>query len=163
MKKLPHHDMTWKSLLAFAKENGINVKHKKKADIIKELDEHYAVPDEVKVDIKNLENMEEVKAPTVKFEGIKDLPKKKKEKKESHPIFNDIKEVMPSLKAYKKLQSISSHANINQRVAEIFLEHIETQKNAPLNLSCGVCKPRYYNRLIQGYNILAEEHGKPTI
>jgi len=43
------------------------------------------------------------------------------------------------------------------------LKYIEEDKNIRLNLGCGICKQRYYQRMIAGYNRLVEEHGGERI
>ncbi len=89
----------------------------------------------------------------VEFKGIK----------ETHPLFEEIEEYLPHLKAYKKIKAISSVKEVTTAIATLFMKYIETDKRAGLNLSCGWCKSRYYERMIYGYNKLAEEYGRECI
>jgi len=131
-----YRDLKWHDLRSFATSQGIDTRKKKKRTILEELDG--MLPKAKKLE---------------PFKGIK----------ETHPLFDEIKEYIPHLKAYKKIKAISSVKEVTTAIATLFMKYIETDKRAGLDLSCGRCKSRYYERMIYGYNKLAEEYGRECI
>mgnify|MGYP003680850431 CR=1 FL=1 len=83
--------------------------------------------------------------------------------KQEHPLFEEVEPYLPYLKAYKKLNAISPNPEVNEAIATLFLKYIEQDKNVRINLGCGICKQRYYQRMIAGYNRLVEEYGGKCI
>ena len=80
-----------------------------------------------------------------------------------HPIFEEIKDYIPYLKAFKKLKAVSPVKEVNVAIATLFMKYIEEQKNIAINLGCGICKHKYYERLIAGYNKLVDQYGGDKI
>lgn len=142
-----YRDLKWHDLRSFATSQGIDTRKKKKRTILEELDG--ILPFIVYKEISDNYLLNEV----VEFKGIK----------ETHPLFEEIEEYLPHLKAYKKIKAISSVKEVTTAIATLFMKYIETDKRAGLNLSCGRCKSRYYERMIYGYNKLAEEYGRECI
>ena len=104
----------------------------------------------VKVEIiRLLDNYEALKP----FKGIK----------ETHPFFIEVQEVLPHIKAFKKVKSYSREPNVNKRIAELFMTYIETDKNAVINTKCGSCLESLYHRMVINYNIMAEKYGEEPI
>jgi len=128
-----YKELKWGALKSYAKTLGINTKGLKRFEIEQKIRDLNVVP----------------------FKGVK----------ETHPLFNDpeIEELIPYLKAYKKIGAVSSIGDINKKVAIKFHEHIETDKGAVLNLGCGNCIPKYYKRFAHNYDLLATEYGEPLL
>lgn len=142
---MDYHELPWGQLKSFAKSQDINTKGLKRIEILEMLDSFNS-------EVKEEET-------TIKFKGIKELPKKEYK----HPLFKEVKPYLPHLKAYKKLKATSAVEGVSVGIATLFMKHIETDKNAAINLKCGRCISRYYERMVNGYNILAEKYGEPTI
>jgi len=137
-----YRDLKWSDLRAFATSQDINTKGKKKVEILEELDSLLPKKKESFVALSKLEP----------FKGVKELP----------AIFEEIKDYLPALKAYQKIKAYSNVEGVSKGIAELFMKHIETDKNAVINLA-GCCIGKYYPRLINGYNKLCIEYGEPTI
>ena len=134
-----YRELKWGALKSYATKLGINTKGMTKVALLECL---AAMPDEA-------HEVEEL----TPFNGIK----------QEHPLFNDVEPYLPYLKAYKKLNAISRDSKVNEAIATLFLKYIEQDKNIRLNLGCGICKQRYYQRMIAGYNRLVEEYGGERI
>jgi len=130
-----YRELKWGALKSYATKLGINTKGMTKVVLLEWLD---AMPDVA-------HGIEEL----TPFTGIK----------QEHPLFEEIKDYLPYLKAYKKLNAISRDPKINKAIAALFLKYIEEDKNIRLNLGCGICKQRYYQRMIAGYNRLVDKYG----
>ena len=103
----------------------------------------------VKVEIIRLLDNAELKT----FKGIK----------ETHPFFIEVQEVLPHIKAFKKVKSYSREPKVNERIAELFMTYIETDKNAVINTKCGDCLQSLYHRMVINYNIMAKKYGEEPI
>ena len=134
-----YRELKWGALKSYATKLGINTKGMTKVALLECL---AAMPEEA-------HEVEEL----TPFNGIK----------QEHPLFNDVEPYLPYLKAYKKLNAISRDSKVNEAIATLFLKYIEQDKNIRLNLGCGICKQRYYQRMIAGYNRLVEEYGGERI
>jgi hypothetical protein len=143
---MDYRDLKWGELKSFAKSQGINTKGKKKVDILDELD--YL--------------NEEIVVRTIKGEPTDD-PYIFKAIKQSHPFFEEVEPYIPYLIAYNKIGSVSNIEGVSKGIATIFMKYIETDPNAVVNLKCGRCIPRYYKRLVAGYNRMADEYGRDKI
>jgi hypothetical protein len=121
-----YRELKWGALKSYATKLGINTKGMTKEVLLEWLD---AMPDVA-------HGIEELKP----FKGIK----------QHHPLFDEIKDYLPYLKAYKKLNAVSR-------------DHIETQKNAKVNIGCGRCVNSYYQRMVANYNKLVDEYGGDKI
>ena len=131
---MDYRELKWGALRSYASKLGINTKGMTKELILEWLD---AMPDEAHG--KHLEP----------FKGIK----------QKHPLFEELEPYLPHLKAYKKVKAISPLKEVNEAIATLFVKYIETQKNVRVNLGCGICRQKYYERMIAGYNKLVEEYG----
>jgi hypothetical protein len=165
-----YRDLKWHDLRSFATSQGIDTRKKKKRTILEELDGMFILHKEGKpfVAMSKLEPFKGIKEPSLlSDEWIESLVNGAKVKFHNrlnpHPLFDEIKEYIPHLKAYKKIKAISSVKEVTTAIATLFMKYIETDKRAGLNLSCGRCKSRYYERMIYGYNKLAEEYGRECI
>jgi len=136
---MDYRELKWGALKSYATKLGINTKGMTKVAL---LDCLAAMPEKA-------HKVEELKP----FKGIK----------QKHPLFEEVKDYLPYLKAYKKLNAISRDPKVNKAIATLFLKYIEEDKNIRLNLGCGICKQRYYQRMIAGYNRLVEEYGGERI
>ena len=134
-----YRELKWGALKSYATKLGINTKGMTKEVLLEWLD---AMPDVA-------HGIEELKP----FKGIK----------QHHPLFDEVEPYLPYLKAYKKLNAISPNPQVNEAIATLFLKYIEQDKNVRMNLGCGICKQRYYQRMIAGYNRLVEEYGGERI
>ena len=132
---MDYRELKWGALKSYGTKLGINTKGMTKQVLLEWLD---AMPDVA-------HGVEELKP----FTGIK----------QSHPLFDEVEPYLPYLKAYKKLHAISPVPEVNKAIAALFLKYIEEDKNIRLNLGCGICKQRYYERMIAGYNRLVDEYG----
>ena len=141
---MDYRKLKWGALRSYATKLGINTKGMPKQVLLEWLD---ALPD-VAHGIKNA-SFTFANEELTPFTGIK----------QEHPLFDEIKDYLPYLKAYKKLHAISPVPEVNKAIAALFLKYIEEDKNIRLNLGCGICKQRYYERMIAGYNRLVEEYG----
>ncbi len=130
-----YRELKWGALKSYATKLGINTKGMTKAVLLEWLD---AMPDVA-------HGIEELKP----FKGIK----------QHHPLFDEIKDYLPYLKAYKKLNAVSRDSKINKAIATLFVKYIETQKNAKVNIGCGRCVNSYYQRMVANYNKLVDEYG----
>jgi len=137
-----YRELSWSELRSFATSQGIDIKGKKKVEILEELD-NILPQSKPFVALSKLEP----------FKGIK----------EEHPFFKEVEEYLPYLKAYKKLNAVSRVEGVTKAIATIFIKYIETDKRAKVNLKCGNCVNSYYRRLVHGYNKLAIEHGRECI
>ena len=136
---MDYRKLKWGALKSYATKLGINTKGMTKVAL---LDCLAAMP----------EQSHEVEELTP-FTGIK----------QDHPLFDEVEPYLPYLKAYKKLKAVSPMPEVNKAIATLFLKYIEEDKNIRLNLGCGVCTQRYYERMIAGYNRLVDEHGGDKI
>jgi len=134
-----YRELKWGALKSYATKLGINTKGMTKVVFLEWL---AAMPEEA-------HEVEELKP----FKGIK----------QEHPLFDEVEPYLPYLKAYKKLNAISREPKVNEAIATLFLKYIEQDKNIRLNLGCGICKQRYYQRMIAGYNRLVQEYGGERI
>tara|TARA_R110001632_G_scaffold13447_1_gene46202 strand:+ start:699 stop:1109 length:411 start_codon:yes stop_codon:yes gene_type:complete len=134
-----YRDLKWGALKSYGTKLGINTKGMTKQVLLEWLD---AMPDVA-------HGIEELKP----FTGIK----------QEHPLFDEVEPYLPYLKAYKKLKAVSPMPEVNKAIATLFLKYIEEDKNIRLNLGCGVCTQRYYERMIAGYNRLVDEYGGERI
>ena len=141
---MDYRNLKWGELKSFAKSQGIKTTGKKKVEILEELDN---MTPGVKVKLKVKPNF------LKEFKGIK----------EEHPFFKEAEPYVKYLKAYNKIKAVSNVEGVSKGIATIFMKYIETDKNAVINLNCGRCIPKYYERLYAGYNRMAKEHGEPTI
>ena len=142
---MDYRELSWHDLRSFATSQGIDTRKKKKRTILEELDGMFILHKEGKpfVAMSKLEH----------FKGIK----------ETHPLFEELEEYIPYLKAFIKIGSISSIDKVNKAIATLFMKYIEEDKSAAINLGCGRCKHRYYERMIAGYNRLAKEYERECI
>ena len=148
---MDYHELGWGELRSFAKSQDIDTKGLKRIEILEALD---SFNDLVKEETFTWVHIPcETKAKLEPFKGVK----------ETHPLFKEIEPYLPHLKAYAKLKAVSNVEGISEGIAVLFMKHIEEDKRAPINLGCGPCRDRYYKRMIQGYNKLAEKYGEPTI
>jgi hypothetical protein len=136
---MDYRQLKWGALKSYATKLGINTKGMTKQVLLEWLD---AMPDVA-------HGIEEL----TPFIGIK----------QDHPLFDEVAPYLPYLKAYKKLKAVSPMPEVNKAIATLFLKYIEEDKNIRLNLGCGVCTQRYYERMIAGYNRLVDEHGGDKI
>lgn len=136
---MDYRKLKWGALKSYATKLGINTKGMTKQILLEWLD---AMPDVA-------HGVEEL----TPFTGIK----------QDHPLFDEVEPYLPYLKAYKKLKAVSPMPEVNKAIATLFLKYIEEDKNIRLNLGCGVCTQRYYERMIAGYNRLVDEHGGDKI
>ena len=136
---MDYRELKWGALKSYATKLGINTKGMTKVALLECL---AAMPEKA-------HEVEELKP----FKGIK----------KEHPLFDEVEPYLPYLKAYKKLNAISREPKVNEAIATLFLKYIEQDKNIRLNLGCGICKQRYYQRMIAGYNRLVEEYGGERI
>ena len=136
---MDYRKLKWGALKSYATKLGINTKGMTKQVL---LDCLAAMPEEA-------HEVEEL----TPFTGIK----------QHHPLFDEVEPYLPYLKAYKKLNAISREPKVNEAIATLFLKHIEEDKNVRINLGCGICKQRYYQRMIAGYNRLVDEYGGERI
>tara|TARA_R110000787_G_scaffold5024_1_gene18767 strand:+ start:447 stop:860 length:414 start_codon:yes stop_codon:yes gene_type:complete len=130
-----YRELKWGALKSYGTKLGINTKGMTKEVLLEWLD---AMPDVA-------HGIEELKP----FTGIK----------QHHPLFDEIKDYLPYLKAFKKLKAVSPVPEVNKAIATLFMKYIEEQKNIRINLGCGRCKHSYYERMIAGYNKLVDEYG----
>ena len=136
---MDYRKLKWGALKSYATKLGINTKGMTKQILLEWLD---AMPDVA-------HGIEEL----TPFTGIK----------QDHPLFDEVEPYLPYLKAYKKLKAVSPMPEVNKAIATLFLKYIEEDKNIRLNLGCGVCTQRYYERMIAGYNRLVDEYGGERI
>ena len=136
---MDYRKLKWGALKSYATKLGINTKGMTKVAL---LDCLAAMPEEA-------HEVEEL----TPFTGIK----------QHHPLFDEVEPYLPYLKAYKKLNAISREPKVNEAIATLFLKHIEEDKNVRINLGCGICRQRYYQRMIAGYNRLVDEYGGERI
>jgi hypothetical protein len=134
-----YREMKWGALKSYGTKLGIDTKGMTKELLLEWLD---AMPD-VAHGIEQLEP----------FKGIK----------QNHPLFDEIKDYLPYLKAFKRLKAVSPVKEVNVAIATLFMKYIEEQKNIAINLGCGICKHKYYERLIAGYNKLVDQYGGERI
>jgi len=132
---MDYRQLKWGALKSYATKLGINTKGMTKVAL---LDCLAAMP----------EKAHEVEELTP-FTGIK----------QEHPLFDEVEPYLPYLKAYKKLNAISREDKVNEAIAILFLKYIEEDKNVRMNLGCGTCKERYYQRMIANYNKLVDKYG----
>ena len=137
---MDYRELKWGALKSYATKLNINTKGMTKSALLDCLD---AMPEMIHIVEEQLEP----------FKGIK----------QNHPLFDEIEPYLPYLKAFKKLNAISPVNEVTTAIATLFMKYIETDKRAALNLSCGRCRARYYERMIYGYNKLAEEYGRKCI
>jgi hypothetical protein len=135
---MDYRKLKWGALKSYGTKLGIDTKGMTKDVLLEWLD---AMPD-VAHGIEELEP----------FKGIK----------QHHPLFDEIKDYLPYLKAFKKLKAVSPVPEVNLAIATL-LKYIEEQKNIRINLGCGRCKHSYYERMIAGYNRLVDEYGGERI
>jgi hypothetical protein len=134
-----YRELKWGALKSYGTKLGINTKGMTKQILLEWLD---AMPDVA-------HGIEEL----TPFTGIK----------QDHPLFDEVEPYLPYLKAYKKLKAVSPMPEVSKAIATLFLKYIEEDKNIRLNLGCGVCTQRYYERMIAGYNRLVDEYGGDKI
>ena len=134
-----YRKLKWGALKSYGTKLGINTKGMTKQVLLEWLD---AMPEVA-------HGVEELKP----FTGIK----------QHHPLFDEVEPYLPYLKAYKKLNAISREDKVNEAIATLFLKHIEEDKNVRINLGCGTCKERYYQRMIANYNKLVDKYGGERI
>lgn len=180
---MDYHELGWGELRSFAKSQDIDTKGLKRIEILEALDSFndlvkeetftwVHIPCETKA---KLEPFKGVKSDVIEDDEPKPLSKEWEDnlvaeakqrlnhKIDPHPLFKEIEPYLPHLKAYAKLKAVSNVEGISEGIAVLFMKHIEEDKRAPINLGCGPCRDRYYKRMIQGYNKLAEKYGEPTI
>jgi len=132
---MDYRELKWGALKSYGTKLGINTKGMTKEVLLEWLD---AMPDVA-------HGIEEL----TPFTGIK----------QNHPLFEEIKDYLPYLKAFKKLKAVSRAREVNEAIATLFIKYIEEQKNIRINLGCGRCVHSYYERMIAGYNKLVDEYG----
>ena len=132
---MDYRELKWGALKSYGTKLGINTKGMTKDVLLEWLD---AMPDVA-------HGIEEL----TPFTGIK----------QNHPLFDEIKDYLPYLKAFKKLKAVSRAREVNEAIATLFIKYIEEQKNIRINLGCGRCVNSYYERMIAGYNKLVDEYG----
>ena len=136
---MDYRKLKWGALKSYGTKLGIDTKGMTKEVLLEWLD---AMPEKA----HGIEQLEP-------FKGIKQY----------HPLFNEIKDYLPYLKAFKKLKAVSPVPEVNLAIATLFMKYIEEQKNIRINLGCGRCKHSYYERMIAGYNKLVDEYGGDRI
>ena len=136
---MDYRKLKWGALKSYATKLGIDTKGMTKDVLLEWLD---AMPEKA----HGIEELEP-------FKGIK----------QHHPLFDEIKDYLPYLKAFKKLKAVSPVPEVNLAIATLFMKYIEEQKNIRINLGCGRCKHSYYERMIAGYNRLVDEYGGERI
>ena len=136
---MDYRKLKWGALKSYGTKLGIDTKGMTKQVLLEWLD---AMPEKA----HGIEELEP-------FKGIK----------QHHPLFDEIKDYLPYLKAFKKLKAVSPVPEVNKAIATLFLKYIEEQKNIRINLGCGRCKHSYYERMIAGYNRLVDEYGGERI
>ena len=153
-----YRDLKWSELRSFAKSQGIDTKGKKKVEILEELDNMNPTieltEDELKhgfIDFINLPCDTKVKLQ--EFKGVK----------ESHPLFEEVKPYLKSLKAYKKLKAVSNVEGQSKGIATLFMKYLEKDPNAVINLGCSRCISKYYERFVANYDLLCDEYGRGRI
>ena len=154
-----YREMKWGALKSYGTKLGIDTKGMTKELLLEWLD---AMPDVAHgIELKSFKGIKE--PDLLSDEWIESLVNGAKVRFHNrinpHPIFEEIKDYIPYLKAYKKLHAISPVPEVNKAIAALFLKYIEEDKNIRLNLGCGICKQRYYERMIAGYNRLVDEYG----
>ena len=157
---MDYRELKWGALKSYATKLGINTKGMTKEVLLEWLD---AMPD-VSHGIEELKSFKGIKEPEIlSNEWIESLVNGAKVKFHNrlnpHPLFNEIKDYLPYLKAYKKLNAVSRDPKINKAIATLFVKYIETQKNAKINIGCGRCVNSYYQRMVANYNKLVDQYG----
>ena len=135
-----YRELKWGALKSYATKLGINTKGMTKEVLLEWLDAMPEIAHGVEEELKP-------------FKGIK----------QHHPLFDEIKDYIPYLKAFKKLKAVSPVPEVNKAIATLFMKYIEEHKSASINLGCGRCKHSYYERMIAGYNRLVDEYGGERI
>ena len=151
---MDYRKLKWHDLRSFATAQGVDTRKKKKKAILEELDSIFPIVLDSTVKSGFNDFMKDVDKRSLKpFKGVK----------ETHPLFEELEEYIPHLKAFLKMGSVSSIDKVNTAIATLFMKYIEEDKSAAINLGCGRCKHRYYERMIAGYNRLAVTYDRECI
>ena len=155
-----YRELRWGALKSYGTKLGIDTKGMTKELLLEWLD---AMPEKAH-GIDELKPFKGIKEPELlSDEWIESLVNGAKVKFHNiinpHPLFEEIKDYIPYLKAFKKLKAVSPVPEVNKAIATLFMKYIEEQKNIRINLGCGRCKHSYYERMIAGYNKLVDEYG----
>jgi len=158
-----YREMKWGALKSYGTKLGIDTKGMTKELLLEWLD---AMPDVAHgIELKSFKGIKE--PDLLSDEWIESLVNGAKVRFHNrinpHPIFEEIKDYIPYLKAFKKLKAVSPVKEVNVAIATLFMKYIEEQKNIAINLGCGICKHKYYERLIAGYNKLVDQYGGDKI
>jgi len=158
-----YREMKWGALKSYGTKLGIDTKGMTKELLLEWLD---AMPDVAHgIELKSFKGIKE--PDLLSDEWIESLVNGAKVRFHNrinpHPIFEEIKDYIPYLKAFKKLKAVSPVKEVNVAIATLFMKYIEEQKNIAINLGCGICKHKYYERLIAGYNKLVDQYGGERI